>query len=106
VAVKDELDSRQSASVGMLGMTGWPWVNRALIGSGRRRAVKVFRRSLYFVKDLPAGHRITPEDIRRIRPGMGLALKYFDQVVGSRLSQAVKRGTPVNWDSIVSNEVR
>lgn len=81
------------------------WLALGKPGFERQRAEegsKVFRRSLYFVKDLPAGHGITPEDIRRIRPGMGLAPKYFDQVVGSRLSQAVKRGTPVNWDSMVS----
>jgi len=65
---------------------------------------KVFRRSLYFVKDLPAGHIIRPEDIRRIRPGMGLPPKYFDQVVGQRLSQAVKRGMPVHGDDLMNRE--
>jgi len=81
------------------------WLSLGKPGFERLRAEegsKVFRMSLYFVKELPAGHWITPEDICRIRPGMGLAPKYFDQVVGSRLSQAVKRGTPVNWDSMVS----
>jgi N-acetylneuraminate synthase len=67
---------------------------------------KVFRRSLYFVKDLPAGHIIGPDDIRRIRPGMGLAPKYFDQVVGQRLSQTVKRGTPVYWENLMGSEIR
>lgn len=66
---------------------------------------KVFRRSLYFVKDLPAGHVITPEDIRRIRPGMGLAPKYFDQVVGQRLSQAVNRGMPVHRDNLIDSRI-
>ena len=59
---------------------------------------KVFRRSLYFVKDLPAGHVIGPEDIRRIRPGMGLAPKYYDELIGRQLSVAVKNGTAVQWD--------
>ena len=61
---------------------------------------KVFRRSLYFVKDLPAGHVIEPGDIRRIRPGMGLAPKYFDEVVGKRLKGDVANGTPVSWDAL------
>ena len=65
---------------------------------------KVFRRSLYFVKDLPAGHIIRPEDIRRIRPGMRLLPKYFDQVVGQRLSQSVKRGMPVHGDDLMNRE--
>jgi pseudaminic acid synthase len=60
---------------------------------------KVFRRSLYFVKDLPAGHVITAEDIRRIRPGMGLAPKYLDEVLGKSLAAAVEKGAPVTHQS-------
>ena len=59
---------------------------------------KVFRRSIYFVRDLPAGSIIGPEDIRRIRPGMGLAPKYFDELLGKTLKVAVLRGTPSSWD--------
>jgi pseudaminic acid synthase len=56
---------------------------------------KVFRRSLYFVKDLTAGHVIGPGDIRRIRPGMGMAPKFYEEVIGARLTSNVARGTPV-----------
>lgn len=59
---------------------------------------KVFRRSLYFMKDLPAGHVVEPDDIRRIRPGFGLAPKYFEQVIGRTLRVAVSRGTPTEFD--------
>jgi pseudaminic acid synthase len=58
----------------------------------------VFRRSIYFVSDLPAGAVVGPDDIRRIRPGMGLAPKYFDQIVGRRLKSAVSRGTATAWE--------
>jgi len=59
---------------------------------------KVFRRSIYFVRDLPAGSVIGPEDIRRIRPGMGLAPKHYDELLGKRLRVAVQRGTATRWD--------
>jgi N-acetylneuraminate synthase len=59
---------------------------------------KVFRRSVYFVRDLPAGEVVRPEDIRRIRPGMGLPPKYFDALIGRRLRVPVLRGTATNWD--------
>ena len=59
---------------------------------------KVFRRSLYFVRDLPAGRVIEPGDIRRIRPGMGLPPKYFDEVVGKQVKSDVKAGLAVDWD--------
>lgn len=58
---------------------------------------KVFRRSIYFVRDLPAGAVVGAGDIRRIRPGMGLAPKHFDQLVGRRLKVAVTRGTATDW---------
>lgn len=54
-----------------------------------------FRRSLYFVKDIQQGERINPSHIRSIRPGFGLAPKYFDQVIGKTAQQTVPRGTAV-----------
>ena len=76
------------------------WQSLGQVGYDRQPAEvgsKVFRRSIYFVSDLPAGAVIGPRDIRRIRPGMGLAPKYYDQLLGKKLRVAVQRGTPVNW---------
>lgn len=64
----------------------------------------VFRRSIYFVRDLPAGAVIEPVDIRRIRPGKGLAPKHFDEIIGRRLKQAVSRGTATAWDLFEPSE--
>lgn len=61
---------------------------------------KAFRRSLYFVADLPAGTVVEASHIRRIRPGFGLAPKHFDAVIGRRLAKAVRRGDAVSWDSM------
>jgi len=58
------------------------------------------RRSIYFIKDLPAGHKITDQDIKRIRPGLGLAPKYLSKIIGSTLKNDVKRGTPTAWGLI------
>lgn len=59
-----------------------------------------FRRSLYFVKDLKLGERITLDSVRSIRPGFGLAPKYLESCLGLCVNQAVRRGTPVSWDVI------
>lgn len=61
---------------------------------------KIFRRSLYFVRDLDAGSVVSEGDIRRIRPGMGLSPRHLRDVIGQRLKVAVTRGTAVNWDLI------
>lgn len=76
------------------------------VGSARfsraeiEEANKKFRRSIYFVQDLSAGQVITSSDIRRIRPGFGLAPKYYNEVIGKKLKQNVERGDPVKWDYI------
>lgn len=58
----------------------------------------VFRRSLYVVKDLNAGDVLTRENVRAIRPGLGLPTKYLDVVLGKRVKQDLHRGTALTWD--------
>lgn len=59
---------------------------------------KVFRRSVYFVRDVARGSTLTTQDIRRIRPNLGLAPKFFDELIGKRVKVNVSRGTPTSWD--------
>jgi N-acetylneuraminate synthase len=59
-----------------------------------------FRRSLYFVKDMRAGDVITAACVRSIRPGYGLSPKYYEDVIGKKVTKPVKRGTPMSWDLI------
>ena len=61
---------------------------------------KVFRRSLYFVRDINAGESITKEHIRRIRPGFGLEPKYLNEIINRKVSVNCKRGDRVTWDVI------
>jgi pseudaminic acid synthase len=77
------------------------WLALGRSGYERQQAElgsKMFRRSIYFVRDLPAGAVVTSADIRRIRPGMGLPPKHFDAIVGRRLKIAVTRGTATHWN--------
>lgn len=57
-----------------------------------------YRRSLYVVDDLAAGTLLTADNVRAIRPGLGLPPKWMASVLGRRLRVAVKRGTPLAWD--------
>ena len=77
------------------------WASLGEAGFNRQKVEegsKVFRRSLYFVKDLPAGHVVKEGDIRRIRPGMGLPPKEYQKLIGRKLRQTVSRGHPTSWD--------
>ena len=58
------------------------------------------RRSLYVVKDIKAGEILTDENIRSIRPGFGLAPKYYDQVIGKVAKVDLKFGTALSLDHI------
>ncbi len=60
----------------------------------------VFRRSIYVAQDVRAGEVLTRENLRCIRPGMGLAPKYFERLLGRRVNQDVKKGTPMGWELI------
>jgi N-acetylneuraminate synthase len=61
----------------------------------------VFRRSLYFVRDMHCGDTITCHDVRRIRPGYGLSPKYLDEIIGRRVARDVERGDRVSWDVLI-----
>ncbi|MFZ5589815.1 MAG: pseudaminic acid synthase [Pseudomonadota bacterium] len=56
-----------------------------------------FRRSLYVVQDLKAGDVLTKENVRAIRPGLGLPTEYLEQVLGKTVKQDVRRGTALSW---------
>lgn len=59
-----------------------------------------FRRSLYIVEDMKKGDVITEENMRSIRPGLGLSPKYYDRVLGKKVSREIKKGTALDWDMI------
>lgn len=49
-------------------------------------------------EDVAAGERITEDNVRTVRLGWGLPLRYQEAVIGMRVSADVRRGTPVSWD--------
>jgi N-acetylneuraminate synthase len=59
---------------------------------------RVFRRSIYASADIPEGQPLTRDNTRIIRPGLGLPPKYLEQIIGRRVKQAIKMGTPISWD--------
>jgi len=57
-----------------------------------------FRRSLYITKDLKEGDVLTKDNLRVIRPGYGLAPKYYEQLLGKKAAMDIKAGTPADWN--------
>ncbi len=60
----------------------------------------VFRRSIFCVKDIEPGEVLTEENIRVIRPGYGMAPKYYEEILGQVALQKIERGTPMEYRMI------
>lgn len=60
-----------------------------------------FRRSLYFVKSMKSGETISADCIRSVRPGFGVAPKYYEEIVGRKLKSDVDINTAVSFDFLI-----
>ncbi|HVW20881.1 MAG TPA: pseudaminic acid synthase [Opitutaceae bacterium] len=65
--------------------------------SPREAASRVFRKSLFAVRDIGAGEVLTAENIRSIRPGHGLHPRHLPEVLGRKAAKAIPRGTPLGF---------
>ncbi|MEM7215448.1 MAG: pseudaminic acid synthase [Pseudomonadota bacterium] len=71
------------------------------LGDGKRLAPsvqddnRVFRRSVYTVADIKKGDLFTRENIRCIRPGLGLAPERFKDLLGKPAAADIDYGTPL-----------
>jgi N-acetylneuraminate synthase len=57
-----------------------------------------FRRSLYVCLDMAEGEVFTNQNVRSIRPGMGLPTKHLAAVLGRRTRSPIAAGTALTWD--------
>jgi N-acetylneuraminate synthase len=71
--------------------------------SEKEEASKVFRRSLFVVKDVKRGESFTEANVRSIRPGHGLHTRHLGEVLGKRAMRDIERGTPLSWDLVVNS---
>ena len=77
------------------------WQALGKVSYGATEAEKksiVFRRSLYVVQDMKAGDIFSSNNLRAIRPGLGLPTKFIEQFIGKRITCDIKRGTPLTWN--------
>ena len=60
-------------------------------------------RSLFVAKDMKKGDVFTPENLRSVRPANGLHTKYYEDILGKRITKDAKLGTPMSWDLVDFN---
>jgi pseudaminic acid synthase len=76
------------------------WAALGQVDYGRKSSEQgnvKFRRSLYFVKDLKADDLITPDKVRSVRPGFGLAPKELKNILGKRLRIDTPKNKAISW---------
>ncbi len=55
------------------------------------------RRSLYAVKDIRAGEKLSRDNVRSIRPAYGLHPREMRMVLGKRAARNISAGEPLEW---------
>lgn len=82
----------------------WQALGRVRYGQTEKEKKSLqFRRSLYVVADIRAGEMFTPDNLRAIRPGLGLPTKYYDIFLGKKAPKDIKRGTPLSWELLADS---
>ncbi len=77
----------------------WQSIGKVTYGATENeKASMKFRRSIYVTKDIRIGEVLTKENVRVVRPGYGLAPKYYEEILGLKVTKDIKAGTPFSFD--------
>jgi len=83
------------------------WEARGSVEYGRKSSEREnlkFRRSLYYVQDIPAGGTVSPDAVRSVRPGYGAPPKKLDEVIGRQVIEPVTACTPVIMENLKKSD--
>ncbi len=99
------LEPKDLAHLCQAARTAWSALGR--VDYGRKSSEQgnvMFRRSLYVVKRVAQGERLTMENVKSIRPGHGLHPRHLDAAIGQPATRDLERGTPLAWDMFVQRD--
>lgn len=93
------MEPTEMASLVIESVRAWQALGKVNYGPTEKEKKSIeHRRSLYVVKDMKAGEKLTSDNMRAIRPGFGLPPKYYETLLGRSLTKATKKGTAISWD--------
>ncbi len=72
------------------------------LSEGEERS-KLFRKSIFIAEDVKAGDILTERNLRVVRPSDGLHPRYYNELIGKRVTRDIQKGTPFEW-SMVNRE--
>lgn len=69
----------------------------ATIGSSEQDKKQThFRRSIYASQDIEAGDTLSEQNLRIVRPSLGLAPKHWEKLLGQKAKRSLSAGTPLS----------
>lgn len=79
----------------------WQAVGHVSYGTtGAEKKSLMFRRSIYIAQDMKAGDVFTRDNLRCVRPGLGLPPRHYDELLGRRVNRDVAKGTRMQWELV------
>lgn len=61
---------------------------------------RIYSRSLFVVKDIKAGEVFNEDNVKSIRPGIGMHTKYWNDILGKKARVDIEKGTPMEWNLV------
>lgn len=84
--------------------TAWQALGKIKYGPGSSEMKSlIFKRSLYISHNVMTGEKLTEFNLRCVRPGLGIAPKFYDLVLGKRVNNDLKKGTALAWDHLLDS---
>lgn len=95
------LEPEEFATLRIESERAWQSLGRVSYGGTKAEDnSRIFRRTVYIARDVKAGEVLDTHNLRIVRPGFGLAPKYYDTLLGKRLNRDLPAGTPMSWDYV------
>lgn len=66
----------------------------------KQKQGRAFARSLFAVRDIVEGEIFSLENVKSLRPGIGLAPRYLGQILGKKAKREIKRGMPLEMGDL------
>ncbi|NMC36099.1 pseudaminic acid synthase [Candidatus Beckwithbacteria bacterium] len=95
------LEPKEMKSLVIESRRAWKALGKISYESTKKEQASLqFKRSIYIAKDMRKGEQFTKKSLKVIRPGFGLAPKYYEHVLGKKISRNVSKGTPLKWEYV------
>ncbi|QMV41660.1 pseudaminic acid synthase [Cohnella cholangitidis] len=93
------LEPQEFKSLSVETERAWQSLGRISYGAtdAEKNSLK-YRRSLYVAENMKAGEIFSEQNVRAIRPGLGLPTKYLERILGKTAKEDIKKGTPLSWE--------